>query len=86
MYEVIFTKKAGKFITSLQKGYKEKLKEVIVHLRENPFSYPYKKIRGEVNLYRIRLGKYRILYELDRIERKVTILKVDEREGIYNSL
>lgn len=83
MYEVIFTKKAAKFTKSLQKGYKEKLKVVIGHLRENPFSYPYKKIRGETNLYRIRLGRYRILYEVNDIERKVVILRIDEREVIY---
>ena len=83
MYEVIFTKKAGKFITSLQRGHKEKLKDVIGHLVKNPFSYPYKKIQGETNLYRIRLGRYRILYEVNNIEKKVIILKVNEREGIY---
>lgn len=84
MYEVIFTKKAGKFISSLQKGYKKKLKEIITRLKENPFSYPYKKIRGETNLYRIRLGRYRILYEVDIIKRLVVILKIGERERIYN--
>lgn len=83
MYEVVFTKKAGKFVISLQKGYKEKLKDVIERLREKPFSYPYKKIRGGTNLYRMRLGKYRILYGVDKIERKVIILKIEEREKIY---
>ena len=84
MYEVVFTKKACKFIISVQKAYKEKIRAVVEHLRENPFSYPYKKIRRETNLYRIRVGKYRILYEVDDIGRRITILKVGERESIYN--
>jgi mRNA interferase RelE/StbE len=82
--KVLFTKKAGKFITSLQKGYIKKLKEIIKHLRINPFSYPYKKIRGETHIYRIRIGKYRILYEVDDSENTITILKVSTRESIYN--
>ena len=42
-----------------------------------------KKIRGKTNLYRIRLGKYRILYEVNEVERRVVILKIDERGKVY---
>jgi mRNA interferase RelE/StbE len=83
MYEVIFTKRAGKFINDLQSGYKKKLRDVITHLKKNPFSYPYKKIRGEANLYRIRMGKYRILYEIEDIKKRIVILKIDERRKVY---
>ena len=44
IYEVIFTASAVEFIETLQKGYKEKLKEIMEHLGNNPFSYPYKKL------------------------------------------
>jgi mRNA-degrading endonuclease RelE of RelBE toxin-antitoxin system len=46
MYELIFSKEAARFIESLDKGYKRKIKEILEALRGNPFSYPYKKIRG----------------------------------------
>ena len=83
MYEVIFTESAAKLINTLQKGYKEKLRAIAEHLTNNPFCYPYKKIRGETDLYRIRLGKYRVLYEVNNAERRVTILKIDERGSVY---
>ncbi|WP_337954342.1 type II toxin-antitoxin system RelE/ParE family toxin [Aciduliprofundum sp. MAR08-339] len=54
-------------------------------LRQNPYAYPYKKIRGENNTYRIRVGKYRILYEIDKINMQIIILKVDKRERIYKN-
>jgi len=83
MYEIVFTKQAAKFIQSLDKGYRNKFREIVESLRINPFSWPYKKIRGEINLYRIRVGTYRILYEINRLEDKITILKIDHRSKVY---
>jgi len=83
MYEIIFSKKAAKFISSLPEGYKNKIKETVSVLKENPYGYPYKKIRGETNVYRIRVGEYRILYEIDKNDNLIIILKVDKRERVY---
>ena len=83
MYEILFSKKSVTFIKSLDKGYKNKIKEIIKRLQFNPFIYPYKKIKGGENLYRIRAGKYRILYEINKEKRKIIILKIDKRSKIY---
>ena len=83
MYEVIFTKKAAKQVRNLQDAHRRKLKEIIVALSENPFSYPYKKIRGEEHTYRIRVGQFRILYEVDDENNRVVIFKVERRERAY---
>lgn len=83
MYEVILSRSAAKFIESLDKAYRIKIKKIIEVMRENPFAYPYKKIRWEHNLYRIRIGKYRILYEIDKTEGKIIIIKIDKKSRIY---
>ncbi|HII67023.1 MAG TPA: type II toxin-antitoxin system RelE/ParE family toxin [Thermococcaceae archaeon] len=83
MFEVIFTKKAAKRVQNLENSHKNKLKEIIITLRENPFSYPYKKIKGEENIYRIRIGKFRILYEVDEKNNLIIIFKVERRERAY---
>ncbi|WP_456421967.1 type II toxin-antitoxin system RelE family toxin [Thermococcus sp.] len=83
MYEVVFTKKAAKQVRSLQPAHKRKLKEIILRLSENPFSYPYKKIRGEEHTYRIRVGQFRILYEVDDENFRVIIFKIERRERAY---
>ncbi|MEM2259425.1 MAG: type II toxin-antitoxin system RelE/ParE family toxin [Candidatus Thermoplasmatota archaeon] len=44
------------------------------------------KIRGEINLYRIRLGKHRILYEIDRENNRVIIIKIEKRSKIYDRI
>jgi mRNA interferase RelE/StbE len=83
MYELIFSKEVARFIESLDKGYKRKIKEILEALRGNPFSYPYKKIRGEQNLYRIRVGKYRILYEVEIKKDRIVIVRMDKRGRVY---
>ena len=83
MYEVVFTKKAAKQVRNLQDAHRRKLKEIIVALSGNPFSYPYKKIRGEEHTYRIRVGQFRILYEVDDENNRVVIFKVERRERAY---
>ena len=83
MYAVVFSKKAARFVEKLDRGYKDKVKKITEILRENPFAYPYKKIRGEPNLYRIRVGKYRILYEIDRSKERINIIKVSGRGKAY---
>ncbi|MCD6373585.1 MAG: type II toxin-antitoxin system RelE/ParE family toxin [Thermococcus sp.] len=83
MYEVIFTRRAAKQVKALPPAHRRKLKEIILRLSENPFSYPYKKIRGEEHTYRIRVGQFRILYEVDDRELKVIIFKIERRERAY---
>jgi len=83
MYEILLTKQAAKYLRSLDEGYRNKIKEILEILQINPFSWPYKKIRGETNLFRIRLGAYRILYEINRLEGKIIILKIDHRSKVY---
>lgn len=48
-------------------------------MKDNHFSQPYRKIRGEANLYRIRLGRFRVLYEIDHQKKRVVVLKIDKR-------
>lgn len=84
MYEVVFSRKASDFVRSLPESQREKLKEIIGKLKDNPFSHQYRKIRGETNLYRIRLGKYRLLYEVDEHQKRVIFLKIDKRSKVYD--
>lgn len=83
MYEILFSREASHFVKTLQESYKEKIKDILENLKENPFSYPYKKIRGKTNVYRIRVGKYRVLYKVDEKKRIIAVLKIDKRSRVY---
>ena len=84
MYDVVFTRKAADFIVEIPKAQRENLRTVIADMKSNPFSHPYRKIRGETNLYRIRLGAYRMLYEVNESQKRIVVLKLDRRSKVYD--
>lgn len=53
-------------------------------LSENPISENSKKIKGKYrNLFRIRVGDFRILYSIDHDSKEILIVKIDKRSKIY---
>jgi mRNA interferase RelE/StbE len=67
----------------MPEGQKEKLREALNVMKNNAFNYPYQKIQGESHLYRIRIGDYRVLYEIDDPSKTIMVIKVDHRNKVY---
>ena len=76
MYRVILSTQAIKHGRKLPKYTKEKLKTILKTLEEYPIpatKYDVKKIKGEEFTYRIRIGKYRIIYEINEEKKGIQI-------------
>lgn len=85
--QIIYTKTAVKAINELEKPMKQKVKNAIEGLLEFPPKGDIKKIQGaDYSLYRLRIGKYRIIYEyVNNDSGKVLIIKdIGARGDIYN--
>ncbi len=85
-FEINIKGKSLKFISSLQKHDKERLKEAILVLKEDPVpikSLDITKLKGEKNKYRIRKGKFRIVYEIIWEQKLILIHRVDFRGDVY---
>ena len=54
----------------------------ISELRDNPRPVGCRKLR-DVQGWRIRVGHYRVVYEIDDSKKIVTVLKVAHRKDIY---
>lgn len=73
-------------MTPLQKHDRERLKEAILVLKEDPVpikSLDITKLKGEKNKYRIRKGKFRIVYEVMWEQKLILIHRVDFRGDVY---
>lgn len=73
-----------KFVDSLNLKTRERLKRRLVQLREDPFKHTndVKKLKGAgKNLYRLRMGKIRIIYRL--MDKEIEIVDIDYRGSIY---
>lgn len=85
MYEVKISKAVYKFIKSRPK----KFRVVIFNAFDTIAAYPFdnaldiKKLRNKKGHHRLRLGKYRILYEIIQEEILIYFYKADSRGDVY---
>ncbi len=83
-YEVNITRKALKELNKLDPHSRDRVLEALIILRDYGFTsrLDIKKLRGYRNHYRIRVGKYRILFELER-PRKIIVYAILPRKEAY---
>ncbi len=60
-YEVVFSKRAEKDLEKLPAKIVELIIVVVISLQENPRPNGCKKLKGYTDLWRIRVGNYRII-------------------------
>ena len=76
--KLIYSKRAAKAISKINNPFKQNIKEAI----ENLPSGDVKKLRGYKNAYRLRVGDYRILFDMDGT---IEITDVLPRGAAYNN-
>jgi mRNA interferase RelE/StbE len=84
MYEIKIKKSAKKDLDALDDKTYIRIDRNIQSLRNDPFPRGMKKLRGEENSYRLREGKYRILYEVDQKNNTIVIYRVKLRKTAYD--
>lgn len=62
---------------------RDKIVEIIDDLRINPVPDEAKKIKGSNNIYRIRQGTYRIVYQIYKDELLIIVIRVWHRKDAY---
>ena len=83
--EIIFDKKAQKFIESQDKPTKQRIKKAVEGLTEDPPKGDIKVMQGYTdNRMRLRVGKYRIIYRYaNKVAVVLHVMKIDSRGDIY---
>lgn len=84
MFSVEFSKRAEKDLKNLDKTIGERIVSKIETLSQDPFPRDAIKLKGEESIFRVRVGKYRILYEVYHENKIVLITKIDKRERVYD--
>lgn len=77
---LIFSPKSNKQIRSIEPKIKEKIKKAIVEIGKNPWHKGTIKIVGYENIRRRRVGRYRVLYVVDKKRNEVLIVKIEKRD------
>ena len=82
-YGLVLTRAARKDLDRLPREILKRADPLVLALAENPRPFGSEKLQGFENLYRLRLGKYRIIYEIDKAASLVTIAKIEHRRNVY---
>mgnify|MGYP003818135963 CR=1 FL=1 len=84
-YKVIFSGEAERSLKNLEKSTIRRIFTALHQLSERPFENPNtKKMKGkEGNYYRLRVGNYRIIYEIKDNELIIYVVRLGPRGDIY---
>ena len=94
-FRVRLNKDIRSIILSLPRSHQEKIGKLIDRLSENPYpsrtkfidisstNFDIKKCKGHQTRFRVRIGEYRLIYQIEVSSQKILILKLDTRGDIY---
>lgn len=82
-YRVELTPAAQRQIKKLSADSRQRIVVAIEALAADPRPITVKKMQGEENLYRVRLGDYRIIYQIQDKALLVTVVRVGDRRDVY---
>jgi len=82
-YEVRLSKRANRELALLEQSTRSRIVARLEELGDNPFPRGAIKLQGREGVYRVRVGDYRVLYEVLRKEGLVLVDKIDHRSGAY---
>ena len=83
MYELIFAKRAVEELNKLENYIKERILNKLRLCKEDPFRFFEKLI--EIGGFKLRIGDYRILADIDANLKKIYINKTGHRRNIYDN-
>ena len=85
MYTILFKKSAVRELAKLPKSLIEKVRHYTALLEKQPILTNSIKLIGFKNLYRIRIGDYRMIYLVEHSIKIITITKIGHRKNVYKT-
>lgn len=83
-YQVVLDPKAKDKLADFDKGIREKILKRIRKLENNPEHFG-KPLTG-IDLWVLRAGDYRIIFNLNESQNRIEILRIGHRKNIYDKL
>ncbi len=78
-FKIYFSSKAEKQIKKLPDSLKKRIKKACEEIVKNPWHKGTIKVEGYSYIRRKRIGRYRILYLIDKNSREIIVIKIEKR-------
>ena len=83
-YEIVFTDTSRKQFKKLEKDIQERIIKALERIRIRPEAH-IKKLIGDPG-YRLRVGEYRIILDIEKEKLIILVIKIGHRKNIYKKL
>ena len=83
MFDLEFSKQAKKFLKSSDVKLVSRILKKVGLLTLDPVPHGSVRVVGEDKTFRLRVGDYRVFYEVNWNEKVILIVKIDKRSKVY---
>ena len=83
-YRVEFTTAAARQVRKLPRAARDRVLDAIEDLGEDPRPHGAKKLVGEQTAWRVRIGDYRVIYDIFDSELTVSVVRAAHRREVYD--
>lgn len=82
MYQIFLTQEAKRQLQYLDRRYQKALAQALQRLGENPKigTALRRELKGK---FKLRVSRYRIIFQFDHQEKKIWIVTIDHRKDVY---
>ncbi len=84
MYQIILSQTAHSQLLKLDRQLQERMLSVFERIKTRPERYVQKLVGDDS--YKLRIGDYRAILDMDQEKRLITITKIGHRKNIYDGL
>lgn len=84
-YQIEFTRSAAKDLRAIDRQWIPKIMIAVENLASEPMPVGCKKLVGSEHTYRIRVGDYRVIYEMQNAKLVVCVIRIRHRRDVYRS-
>ncbi len=85
-YQIKLKRSVTKDLKDIDKQFIPRIFAVIESLADNPFQLQSRKLQGTDTSYRIRIGDYRLIYQVDIKKKLVVIEHIRHRKDVYRKI
>lgn len=82
-YKVLWSNKAKERLTKIEKKWAAEIIRKVLACSRNPFLY-LKRLKGS-DTFRLRVGDFRVIIDVDSLSRTLYILTLGHRKDIYKT-
>jgi mRNA-degrading endonuclease RelE of RelBE toxin-antitoxin system len=84
MFALAYDSKAAKQIEKLPLEIGARIANKLRKSKQNPLRF-FERLQGRLD-YRLRVGKYRVIADIDFVEQKITVTFVGHRKNVYEKI